>query len=74
MPKKKIHPNWYPEAKVYCDGQLIMNVGSTKPSLNVEVWSGNHPFYTGSQKVIDTRGRVSLFNRKYRLKETEPEN
>ena len=46
MPKTSIHPDWYSNAKVYCDGQLIMKVGSTKPSLNVDIWSGNHPFYT----------------------------
>ena len=30
MPKKDIHPKWYDEAKVFCDGQLVMTVGSTK--------------------------------------------
>ena len=47
MPKKDIHPKWYYEAKVFCDGQLVMTVGSTKPELNVDILSGNHPFYTG---------------------------
>jgi large subunit ribosomal protein L31 len=31
----------------------------------VDVWSGNHPFYTGTQKIIDTEGRVERFLRKY---------
>jgi large subunit ribosomal protein L31 len=65
MPKKDIHPKWYDEAKVYCDGQLVMKVGSTKSELNVDIWSGNHPFYTGSQKMLDTEGRVERFMRKY---------
>ena len=65
MPKTSIHPEWFPNAKVYCDGQLIMKVGSTKPRLNVDIWSGNHPFYTGSQKILDTEGRVERFMRKY---------
>ena len=65
MPKTSIHPEWYPNAKVYCDGQLIMKVGSTKPRLNVDIWSGNHPFYTGSEKMLDTEGRVERFMRKY---------
>jgi large subunit ribosomal protein L31 len=42
-----------------------MKVGSTKPRLNVDIWSGNHPFYTGSQKILDTEGRVERFMRKY---------
>ena len=69
MVKPDIHPKWYPNAKVYCDGQLVMKVGSTKPRLNVDIWSGNHPFYTGSQKIIDTEGRVERFMKKYRIKE-----
>jgi large subunit ribosomal protein L31 len=33
--------------------------------LTVDIWSGNHPFYTGSQKIIDTEGRVEKFEIKY---------
>ncbi|MCS6960071.1 MAG: 50S ribosomal protein L31 [Pseudanabaenaceae cyanobacterium SKYGB_i_bin29] len=65
MPKPNIHPTWYPEAKVYCDGELVATVGSTKPELHVDVWAGNHPFFTGTQKIIDTEGRVDRFMRKY---------
>jgi large subunit ribosomal protein L31 len=42
-----------------------MTVGSTQPEIHVDVWSGNHPFYTGTQKIIDTEGRVERFMRKY---------
>ncbi|NJL20928.1 MAG: 50S ribosomal protein L31 [Leptolyngbyaceae cyanobacterium SM1_3_5] len=65
MAKPDIHPEWYPEAKVFVDGQQVMTVGSTKPELHVDIWSGNHPFYTGTQKIIDTEGRVERFRRKY---------
>ncbi len=65
MPKKGIHPQWYPEAKVICNGEVVMTVGSTQPELKVDVWSGNHPFFTGSQKIIDSEGRVEKFMRKY---------
>jgi large subunit ribosomal protein L31 len=65
MAKPDIHPKWYPEAKVYCNGEVVMTVGSTKPEIHVDVWSGNHPFYTGTQKIIDTEGRVERFKRKY---------
>jgi large subunit ribosomal protein L31 len=69
MPKPGIHPEWYPEAKVYCNGEVVATVGSTKPELHVDVWSGNHPFYTGTQKIIDTEGRVEKFLRKYGMME-----
>ena len=69
MAKKNIHPEWYPNSKVYCNGKYIMTVGSTKKQLNVDIWSGNHPFFTGSQKIIDTEGRVERFMRKYNIKD-----
>lgn len=73
MPKPNIHPQWYPEAKVYCNGEVIMTIGSTKPELNVDMWSGNHPFYTGNQKLVDTEGRVERFLRKYGMLEEADE-
>ena len=65
MPKPDIHPNWYPDAKVICNGEVVMTTGSTQPELHVDVWSGNHPFFTGPQKILDTEGRVDRFMRKY---------
>ena len=66
--KKNIHPTWYKETKVYCDGKQIMTVSSTKEEIAVDIWSGNHPFYTGSQKILDTEGRVDRFNKRYKMK------
>ena len=74
MAKPDIHPQWYPEAKVYCNGEVVMTVGSTKPELHVDVWSGNHPFYTGTQKIIDTEGRVERFLRKYGMMDSQQGN
>jgi len=65
MPKPDIHPTWYPDAKVICNGEVVMTTGSTQPEIHVDVWSGNHPFYTGTQKILDTEGRVDRFMRKY---------
>ena len=65
MPKADIHPTWYPDAKVICNGEVVMTTGSTVPELHVDVWSGNHPFFTGTQKILDTEGRVDRFMRKY---------
>ena len=65
MPKSEIHPKWYPDAKVICNGEVVMTTGSTQPELHVDVWSGNHPFFTGTQKILDTEGRVDRFMKKY---------
>ena len=70
MAKKDLHPTWY-TTKIYCDGKVILEIGGTKKELYVDIWSGNHPFYTGSQKIIDTEGRVEKFQRKYNVKETK---
>nr|YP_009330473.1 ribosomal protein L31 [Coccophora langsdorfii]ANS72245.1 ribosomal protein L31 [Coccophora langsdorfii] len=69
MAKKNLHPEWFENTKVYYDGQLIMVVGSTKHELHVDIWSGNHPFYTGSQRIIDTEGRVERFFKKYKIED-----
>tara|TARA_Y100001968_G_scaffold262488_1_gene250782 strand:- start:1195 stop:1488 length:294 start_codon:yes stop_codon:yes gene_type:complete len=71
MPKSDIHPNWYPEAKVICNGEVVMTTGSTQEELHVDVWSGNHPFFTGNQKILDTEGRVDRFMRKYGMSSPE---
>lgn len=59
--KDGIHPEWYPDAKVIVNGEVVMIVGSTNPELSVEVWSGTHPFYTGQQRLVDTEGQVERF-------------
>ena len=73
MPKPDIHPTWYPEAKVICNGEVVMTTGSTQPEIHVDVWSGNHPFFTGTQKILDTEGRVDRFMRKYGMGSTNDE-
>ena len=67
MAKAEIHPTWYPDAKVICNGEVVMTTGSTQPELHVDVWSGNHPFYTGTQKTVDNMGgRVEKFRNKFK--------
>ena len=67
--KKDIHPEWYPDAKVFVEGEEAMNIGSTQPEIRVEIWSGTHPFYTGQQRLIDTEGQVDRFMRRLQKRE-----
>jgi large subunit ribosomal protein L31 len=67
MAKKGLHPEFY-QTKVFCDGKLVLEVGTTKEELVVDIWSGNHPFYTGTQKIMDTEGRVDKFEKRYSKK------
>ena len=59
--KKEIHPTYYPAAPVTCSCGNTFTVGSTKPEIKVEICSACHPFFTGSEKVMDTAGRVEKF-------------
>jgi len=65
--KKGIHPN-YVECVVTCACGNTFKVKSTEPTLNIDVCNECHPFYTGSQKLVDTTGRVEKFKKKYNLK------
>jgi large subunit ribosomal protein L31 len=62
--KDKIHPKWYPDAKVSCACGSTFTTGSTLPSISVEICSACHPLFTGQQKFIDTAGRVDKFNQR----------
>ncbi len=61
-----IHPA-YNEVAVTCSCGNKFTTRSTlgKPALHVEVCSECHPFYTGTQKIVDTAGRIEKFRNKY---------
>lgn len=67
--KEKIHPKYYPDAKVICACGNTFTTGSTRKVLKVEVCSRCHPFFTGQQRVMDKAGQVERFRRRYRLEE-----
>jgi large subunit ribosomal protein L31 len=61
--KASIHPN-YVSAHVRCMCGNEFTTRATQDSINVEVCSNCHPFYTGRQKLVDTGGRVERFQRR----------
>ena len=66
--KEKIHPEYYPEAKVTCSCGNVFAVGSTQKDIKTEICSKCHPFYTGEQKIIDAQGQVQKFKEKWSKK------
>lgn len=46
----------------------ITHEGTEYPLIKLDISSASHPFYTGTQKVLDTEGRVDRFNKKYKRK------
>jgi large subunit ribosomal protein L31 len=65
--KKGIHPV-YREATVHCACGASFRTRSTSGNLNVDICSNCHPFFTGTQKIVDTEGRVERFKKKYAKK------
>jgi len=59
--KTDTHPTYHRDAKATCACGASFVVGSTSEKLNVEICSQCHPFYTGTDKIIDTAGRVERF-------------
>lgn len=65
--KEGIHPK-YQKTKVTCVCGETFETGSTRKELRVEICSKCHPFYTGSQRVVEVGGRADRFRKKYGLK------
>jgi large subunit ribosomal protein L31 len=64
--KKGIHPKYF-KATVTCACGETFETGSTKQELRVELCSKCHPFFTGKQRSVFTKGRVERFKNKYGL-------
>lgn len=62
--KKDIHPPYH-QCTVTCGCGNSFVTGSTKEKITVEICSGCHPFFTGTQKFVDTAGRVEKFQKKF---------
>jgi large subunit ribosomal protein L31 len=62
--KENIHPK-YQDTKIRCACGNVIEAGSTKDDISVEICSGFHPFFTGKQKLVDTAGRIERFRKKY---------
>ena len=63
--KEKIHPKYFESCKVTCGCGNSFETGSTRESITVEICSACHPFFTGTQKFVDTAGRVEKFQKKF---------
>ena len=62
--KQGIHPN-YVECTVRCTCGNTWKTHSTKSEIVVDLCDKCHPFYTGTQKLVDTGGRVQRFADKF---------
>ena len=42
--------------------------GQEYPLVKIDISAASHPFFTGTQKILDTEGRVEKFYKKYGFK------
>ncbi len=59
--KTGIHPTYFTKAKTVCVCGAVYDFGSTKEDIHIEICANCHPVYTGTEKVLDTAGRVEKF-------------
>ena len=60
-----IHPE-YKQVTITCSCGNQIKTGSTRTKdFTVDVCSACHPFYTGTQKVMDAGGRIDKFKQRF---------
>ncbi|ERJ28459.1 50S ribosomal protein L31 [Campylobacter concisus] len=65
--KKEIHPE-YVECTVTCACGNTFKTKSNKSEIRIDICDKCHPFFTGSEKIVDSAGRVEKFKKKYAQK------
>ncbi|MBD3231443.1 50S ribosomal protein L31 [Candidatus Dependentiae bacterium] len=65
--KKNIHPKTH-EVTVKCVCGNSFKTTSTEKSIEVDICAACHPFFTGTQKFVDTAGRIEKFQKRYAKK------
>ncbi|KID31360.1 type B 50S ribosomal protein L31 [Prauserella rugosa] len=77
--KSGIHPDYHPvvfqdantgdrfltRSTVTSDRTIEWEDGNTYPLVTVEISSASHPFWTGTQRIMDSAGQVEKFRRRY---------
>jgi large subunit ribosomal protein L31 len=77
--KPGIHPDYHPvvfkdsstgkafltRSTATSDKTVEWEDGNTYPLLTVDITADSHPFWTGTQRLVDTAGRVEKFNQRY---------
>lgn len=79
--KPGIHPDYRPvvfrdvsngqaflgRSTMTSDKTIQWEDGNEYPLIVLEISSSSHPFYTGTQRMLDTAGRVERFQQRYGL-------
>ncbi len=64
--RKEIHPD-YKLCAVTCACGNSFEIKTDKETMSIDICNECHPFFTGSEKILDAAGRVEKFKNKYKL-------
>ncbi len=65
--KKDLHPNFVDCTVTCACGNTFMNKAA-QDTLKIDICNECHPFFTGSERMVDTAGRIEKFNARYAKK------
>lgn len=60
--------SWLSRSTVKTERTIKWEDGNEYPLYNLDISSYSHPFYTGTQRVVDAEGRIEKFKKKYKRK------
>lgn len=65
--KKDLHPKLV-TCTVTCSCGNSFETESQKNEMRIDICNECHPFFTGSERMVDTAGRIEKFNQRYAKK------
>ncbi len=65
--KKDLHPNLV-TCTVTCACGNSFETKSQVDTMRIDICNECHPFFTGSERMVDTAGRIEKFNARYAKK------
>ena len=63
--KKEVHPKYGPTTIRCACGNVMETKSTVMGTVQVDLCSSCHPFFTGQQRVMDTAGRIDRFKKKF---------
>lgn len=77
--KQGIHPDYHPvvfkdattgesfltRSTARSDNSIDWSDGNSYPLITVDITSASHPYWTGTQRILDTAGQVEKFHQRY---------
>ena len=69
--KADIHPKYQDVTATCSCGNVIKTRSTICQDIHLDVCSACHPFYTGTQKIMDTGGRVDRFRKRFGSRSTK---